>query len=140
MARNLDDWPEPEVCSRRELLLVNSRTMASEWAMVSFEMKPRTHGEKSWRFEVRVGTATGPDDGLTAVDGCEFMHSPEFRRGADILSILHRDSKIPTPVSLPSPPAHCVFLRGFRATKNRGVLGWKVEDTIQRAVVSPIQI
>lgn len=135
MARNLDDWPEPEVCSRRDLLLVNSRTMASEWAMISFEMKPREDGGKTWRFEVCVGTGAELDDGPTAIDGSEFRSAPDYRRGADILAILRREDSVSTSGDPTSLPAHCVFLRGFRATKNRGVLGWKIEDAVSPPVV-----
>lgn len=128
MARNLDDWPEPEVCSRRDLLLVHTRIMVTEWIIMPFEMKGRPDdklGEWSFKLEVPEKASTNqlkPE----ALQGA-FSYPPEPRRGADIISMVNKNDD----------PAHCVFLRGYQPTKSRGVLGWKVENTLRREFPRP---
>lgn len=123
MARNLDDWPEPEVCNRRELRLVYGRVTAAKWLSVVFEMQKSTHS--SWRFSVSIPEDVGSEPEFRTF-GCEFSSPPNYRRGADVLSILDPKSD--------APSSHCIFLRGYQPTKSRGVLGWKVEDTLPYAV------
>lgn len=128
MARNLDDWPEPEVCNRRDLRLIYGRTMAKKWLLVIFEM--RDLPEKQWKFTVTVPEDSSSKPLFEALQG-EFSYPPHSTRGSDVVSLLDPE---PESGTLVKPSSHCVFLRGYQPTKSRGVLGWKVEDTLPRAV------
>lgn len=45
VARNLNDLPDPEVCSKRDILLVYKYILVHEWVMVVFEMALREDGK-----------------------------------------------------------------------------------------------
>lgn len=120
VARNLNDWPDPEVCSKRDILLVYKYILVHEWVMVVFEMAPREDGK--WKFQTRISKDANLKDGIWALDGYKFGRIPYFHRGDDTVSIMRRRGRIPF-INEPATPSHCVFLRGYQATRNRGVLG-----------------
>lgn len=126
MSRNLNKWPEPAGHSRNDLILVHGTIMASKWAMVVFDnLKLSSTGSGSCMLHVSVklGDKSAPDELSATVEGGDCGVGPYCRMGCDALSALPGHT-----------PSHCLFLRAFKPTKNRGLWGWTIADAVPETV------
>lgn len=123
MDSQLSSWPEPAVCGRRDLLLVHTRFMASEWVMVVFDTKS---SQPSKVFVNISAAADDKDQRVTVTVNHNASKLLSFvRRGRDIPFTLSQKDN-PSSSTLPS---HCVFLHAFRPKGSGGVVRWNTEDT-----------